>query len=212
MSYVSVESVEAINESVVRKWKRYPAYKDSGVEWLGKIPAHWEVKRLKYFARFCYGDSLSSDIRTDGDIPVYGSNGQVGTHTIANTLAPCIIVGRKGSYGKITYSNVPTFAIDTTYLIDSRTARADVKWLFYALSLLGLDTSSQDTGVPGLSRDFAHNQWLPLPKLSQQIEIASFLDRETAKIDTLIAKKRQLIQLLQEKRTALISHAVTKRT
>jgi type I restriction enzyme S subunit len=201
---------EAINESVVRRWKCYPAYKNSGVEWLGEIPEHWDVKRLKYVARLCYGDSLSSDIRTDGDIPVYGSNGKVGTHTTANTLAPCIIVGRKGSYGKVTYCNIPTFAIDTTYLIDARTTKADLKWLFYALSLLGLDTSSQDTGVPGLSRDFAYNQWLPLPELSQQIAIASFLDRETAKIDTLIAKKEQLIQLLQEKRTALISHAVTK--
>ncbi|WP_161808586.1 restriction endonuclease subunit S [Cylindrospermopsis sp. CR12] len=78
------------------------------------------------------------------------------------------------------------------------------------MSLLELDKSSQDTGVPGLSREFAHNQLLPWTGLIQQQAIAQFLDRETVKIDTLIAKKERLIELLKEKRTALISHAVTK--
>ncbi len=195
----------------VKEWRRYPAYKDSGVEWLGEVPQHWEVKRLKYISRLVYGDSLSGDIREDGNIPVYGSNGAVGTHTIPNTFAPCIIVGRKGSYGKIIYSESCGFAIDTTYFIDRRTTISNVslRWLFYVLSLLELDKSSQDTGVPGLSREFAHNQILPLPGFIQQQAIAQFLDRETAKIDTLIAKTRNSIEKLKEYRTAVISAALT---
>jgi type I restriction enzyme S subunit len=75
---------------------------------------------------------------------------------------------------------------------------------------LGLDTFSQDSAVPGLSREYAHRQEIPHIPLPEQRAIAAFLDRETAKLDTLIAKKERLIELLHEQRSALISHAVTR--
>jgi type I restriction enzyme S subunit len=194
----------------VNLWKPYPAYKPSGVEWLGEIPAHWEVRRLKHVSRFAYGDSLASENREDGGVPVYGSNGQVGTHTLANTLAPVLIVGRKGSFGKVNFSNQPVFAIDTTYFIDVRSSKTNLRWLFYALPLLNLDQTSQDSAIPGLSRETAYANVLPIPAPSEQRAIAVFLDRETARLDALIAKHERLIELLQEKRAALISHAVTQ--
>ena len=83
--------------------KPYPAYKDSGVEWLGAVPAHWDVRRLKQICRMGYGDSLADGVRQDGKVPVYGSNGRVGVHNSANTKAPCIVIRRKGSFGKINY-------------------------------------------------------------------------------------------------------------
>lgn len=191
-------------------YEAYSAYKDSGIEWLGSMPEHWEVKRVKFISRFIYGDSLSEENRVGGDVVVYGSNGQVGTHNIANTNGPCLVIGRKGSFGKITYSDAPCFAIDTTFFVDFSSTEANIKWLFYALSCLKLDDLSHDSAVPGLNRETAHNQWLPSLSQDEQYIIVSFLDRETSKIDTLIAKKQRLIELLQEKRTALISHAVTK--
>ena len=192
------------------RWQPYPAYKDSGVEWLGEIPAQWDIARLKHVARLEYGDSLPKDSRKAGDVPVFGSNGAVGSHSRPNTLAPVLIIGRKGSFGKVNFSTQPVFAIDTTYYIDSRNTRAGLRWLFYALQLLRLDAFTQDSAVPGLSREFAYEQWLPLVTPSDQCNIAAFLDRETAKIDALMAKQERLIELLQEKRAALISHAVTK--
>ena len=177
----------------------YPAYKTSGVAWLSDIPAHWEAMRLKFVARLLYGDSLAADDREDGEFAVFGSNGQVGTHTRANTLAPALIIGRKGSFGKVNYSAQPCFAIDTTFLVDRRSTKADVRWLFYVLPLLGLDTISQDSAVPGLSREFAYEQWLPVPPLPEQRAIAAYLDRETARLDALVAKNERLIELLQEK-------------
>jgi type I restriction enzyme S subunit len=98
--------------------KPYPAYKDSGIVWLGEIPAHWEIARLMFVTHLAYGDSLALEIREPGVVPVYGSNGIVGEHARANTQVPCLIVGRKGSYGKVTFSESPCFAIDTTYFID----------------------------------------------------------------------------------------------
>src|SRR2546423_5263284 len=204
------QTESAATESPVGKWKPYLAYKDSGVEWLGKIPEHWEATRLKYIARLSYGDSLPADARQEGDIRVFGSNGPVGFHYKSNTLAPVLVIGRKGSFGKVNFSNQPCFAIDTTYFIDARKSRADLRWLFYALLLLRLDAISEDSAIPGLSRELTEEQWLPTMPPSEQHTIATFLDRETTRINALIAKKERLIELLQEKRAALISHAVTK--
>jgi len=204
------QTFEVSETSKVSSRQLHSAYKPSGVAWLGDIPAHWESMRLKFVARLLYGDSLAADDREDGEFAVFGSNGQVGTHTRANTLAPALIIGRKGSFGKVNYSAQPCFAIDTTFIADARSAKADLRWLFYAIALLGLDTISQDSAVPGLSREFAYDQWLPVPSESEQRAIAAYLDRETARLDALIAKKERLIELLQEKRTALISHAVTR--
>ena len=188
----------------------YPKYKPSGVEWLGGVPEHWDVQGLKYVCRFAYGDSLASEDREEGDVPVFGSNGRVGTHTVANTRRPVIIVGRKGSHGKVNFSASEAFAIDTTYFIDTRFTSSDLRWLFYALGTLVLDAVSKDSAVPGLAREDAYAHSVAVPVIGEQQAIADFLDRETAKIDTLVAKKRTLIERLKEKRTALITRTVTR--
>lgn len=190
--------------------KAYPKYKPSGVEWLGDVPEHWEISPLKFVCRLAYGDSLSAEDREDGDYAVYGSNGAVGTHNKANTLAPVIIVGRKGSYGKLNFSDKPVFSIDTTYFIDNRFTKQSLLWLKYALQPLNLDEGSKDSAVPGLAREDAYINKIPLPPLPEQQAIAAFLDRETWRIDALITKKERLLELLAEQRTALISRAVTK--
>jgi type I restriction enzyme S subunit len=189
---------------------RYPDYKDSGVEWLGEVPEHWEISPLKRWIRMRYGDALSNDIREEGEIEVFGSNGTVGLHSVANTKAPAIIVGRKGSYGKIVWAENGGFVIDTAYSIDSDTTSSNLRWVYYALQPLGLDSLSQDTGVPGLAREKAYGVQIVVPPFSEQCSISTFLDRETAKIDALIAEQQRLIELLKEKRQAVISHAVTK--
>ena len=192
------------------RYRPYPAYKDSGVEWLGEIPDHWEVKRLKQVCTFGYGDSLATDSRTDGEVQVYGSNGAVGTHECANALGPCLVIGRKGSFGKVNHSPRAVFAIDTTFFVDRRHTDADLRWLYYMLSDIQLDAATKDSAIPGLHREDAYARRVLLCGLREQRAIAAFLDRETAKIDTLVAKKERLVELLQEKRSALISHAVTK--
>ncbi len=189
---------------------RYPEYKDSGVDWLGEVPGHWEINQLKHQVRMRYGDALASEIREDGEIEVFGSNGPVGSHSTANTKAPAIVVGRKGSYGKIVWAENGGFVIDTAYAIDVDTTDANLRWVYFALQPLGLDSLSQDTGVPGLAREKAYAMPIAVPPFDEQKTIAAFLDRETAKIDALIAEQQRLIELLKEKRQTVISHAVTK--
>jgi type I restriction enzyme S subunit len=192
------------------KWQAYPRYKDSGIKWLGKIPEHWEVRRLKTVSHFAYGDSLAADDRVPGDYDVFGSNGIVGQHNVANTQGPCLIIGRKGSFGKVVYSERPCFAIDTTYFVDASQTDTHLRWLFYCLQWLKLDSYSKDSAVPGLAREDAYKNPIPYCQPDEQRAIAAFLDRETERIDALIARKERQIELLQEKRAALISRAVTK--
>ncbi|MDO8748500.1 MAG: restriction endonuclease subunit S [Candidatus Omnitrophota bacterium] len=190
--------------------KRYPVYKNSGIEWIGKVPQDWQVNRLKTVCTFTYGDSLADEDRIEGGIPVYGSNGIVGYHNKAITHKPCIIIGRKGSYGKVNFSQTECFPIDTTYFVDDRSAKCDLKWLSYVLPLLELDKFSKDTGVPGLNREDAHDKRVPIPESEVKKVITDYLNRKTAQIDDLIAKKERMIELLKEERTVIINQAVTK--
>jgi type I restriction enzyme, S subunit len=184
-------------------------YKDSGIEWLGEIPRHWGTAGLKYVLRMEYGDSLPADSREEGKVPVFGSNGSVGSHSRPNTLAPVIVIGRKGSYGKINFSDQPVFAIDTTYYVDSRHTKADLRWLFFALQPLELDSFSQDSAVPGLSREFVYQHQLPYISLPEQRAIAAYLNHETARIDAALDEIDAAIGHLEEYRAALIAAAVT---
>ncbi len=67
---------------------------------------------------------------------VYGSNGPVGTHNYANTLGSCLVIGRKGSFGKVNCSSSAVFAIDTTFFVDRRHTDAQLRWLYYVLTLI----------------------------------------------------------------------------
>jgi len=192
------------------KLKPYPEYKDSGLPWLGDIPEHWEARRIKNVCRFTYGDSLPDDFRQEGEVAVFGSNGQVGIHNVANTRGPCLVVGRKGSFGKVNYSEKPVFAIDTTYFVDQQATTANLRWLFYLLSWARLDAVSKDSAVPGLARDEAYTQLVPYCGVYEQSQIANYLDAKTRQISRFIRNKRRLIELLQEQKQAIINRAVTR--
>ena len=188
----------------------YPKYKPSGVEWLDDVPVHWDVRRLKGICRLAYGDSLSSEDRVDGSVPVYGSNGQVGFHSFPNTNGQCLIIGRKGSFGKVQYSSEPVFAIDTTFFVDNRYTDANIRWLYYLLGWLKLDAVSKDSAVPGLNREDAYQHIGFYPPLAEQTAIVRYLDQADERIRRYISSRERLIELLEEYRQAVIHHAVTR--
>ncbi|UWR33028.1 restriction endonuclease subunit S [Sulfitobacter sp. W027] len=167
------------------------------------------MMRLKHHLRMTYGDALSVEARKAGEVPVYGSNGIVGNHSRANTLSPAIIVGRKGSHGKVVWANSPGFCIDTAYYVDQRTCAGDLRFSYFLLISLELDRNTRDTGVPGLERNEAHNRAVRVPDLPTQKRIAVFLDRETARIDELIAKKERLVEVLRENLLSGLERLVT---
>jgi len=152
--------------------------KPSGVAWLGDVPGHWEVLRLKRVCRFMYGDALAEEVRRNGKIPVYGSNGKVGTHDVYNACGPCIMIGRKGSFGKVRYSEKSAFAIDTAFYVDHYCTKVNIRWLYYLLIWCRLDSISKDSAVPGLHREDAHDIFVPFCDTGDQQQIAKYLDKE----------------------------------
>lgn len=190
--------------------RRYPTYKSSGVDWLGKIPSGWDCKNLKRITKFAYGDSLPDENRNGGEIPVYGSNGIVGFHDKALTKAPCIIIGRKGSYGRINYTDKACFPIDTSYFIDFTQTKSDLRWLMYFLTILRLNENTLDDTVPGLSREWAYRMPGLIVPLPEQKSIVQFLDYKTGQIGNFIANRQNQIELLKEQKDGIINKAVTK--
>jgi type I restriction enzyme S subunit len=141
---------------------------------------------------FKYGKSLPASLREPGDARVFGSNGPVGTHIQSLLDGPAIVVGRKGSYGEVHYSDGPLWPIDTTYYVDASSTECDLRWLHYLLKHLPLTTLNKSAAVPGLNREDAYRLPVLLPPLDQQRRIAAILD----KADALRRKRKRTLELL----------------
>ncbi|MBM4305845.1 MAG: hypothetical protein FJ123_03815 [Deltaproteobacteria bacterium] len=176
---------------------------------MNSVPSEWKTERLKNRVGFAYGDSLAVDDRIDGNVPVFGSNGVIGTHDRAITTGNTIIIGRKGSFGKVTWSDSSCFPIDTTYFVDRTQTWEHLRWLYYALQSLQLDTVNFDSAVPGLSREVAYSLRVSFPPPPEQERIAAYLDASCAAIDAAVAAKRRQLETLEALRKSTITHAVT---
>ena len=170
----------------------------------------WPRAKLKFVARLGYGDALPNDESQDGAFRVFGSNGPFASFSRANTGAPAIVIGRKGSYGKVNWTAEPCFASDTTFFVDESTSRNHLRWIYWLLQTLRLDEGTDEAAVPGLNRETVYSRDVLVPPLPQQRVIADYLDREAARLDALMAAKERVLGLLAEKRRALITRSVTR--
>lgn len=191
------------------KYKAYPEYKDSGVEWLGLVPESWTVCRLKNLATIKNGQDYKF-IQTDDGYPVMGSGGQF---TFASKFMydkPSVLLGRKGTIDKPLYINEPFWTVDTMYYTELNEG-FDAKYLHYLALTIQFSRYSTNTALPSMTQEHLSNYKFSVPKAeSERKKITEFLDIETAKIDNLLEKQQQLIELLKEKCQAVISQAVTK--
>lgn len=125
-----------------------------------------------------YGKNLPKAKRMGGETPVYGSNGIVGWHNKAIVNEPTVIVGRKGSAGAVQYVDRPSFPIDTTYYVKPRTGfDFDILYIYYLLQKLDLSRLKTATGVPGLTREDAYKEIIPVPPIEEQHRIVDILKR-----------------------------------
>lgn len=189
----------------------YPEYKDSGINWLGKIPAHWELKRLHHIARLRSGETMTADMMDENaEFPVYGGNGLRGYFDSYTHEGDYVLIGRQGALcGNINYATGKFWASEHAVVV-SPTIELETFWLGELLRTMNLNQYSTSAAQPGISVEMIGRLKLPFPSLSEQESIARFLDYKIAQIDALIAKKENLLAKLAEKRTALISQAVTK--
>ena len=186
----------------------YPEYKDSGVEWLGEVPEHWEVVQFKQFVDIQNGSDHKHVEQAEG-YPVLGSGG---IFTYASDFlydGESILLGRKGTIDKPLHINGRFWTVDTMYWTKINPA-ASGRFTYYSALTIPFDYYSTNTALPSMTKGALSSHLVARPPLSEQTQIAAFLDRETAKIDDLVAEQRRLMELLKEKRQAVISHAVTQ--
>jgi len=213
----------------LRRFKPYPAYKNSGVEWLGEIPAGWEVERWRYCCRVTEGQVPPGDDLYRERILIAPNHIESGTGRILYLETANEQGAVSGKYlverGDLIYSKIRP-ALNKACIAEgewlcsadmypikivSRGVRARFL-LYFVLSRpfvrLMVDESMR-VAMPKVNRETLAGCPLVVPTSDEQDAIALFLDRETARIDALVTKKERLIELLQEQRTALITRAVT---
>ena len=220
------------NVGALSRLNPYSAYKDSGVEWLGEVPAHWEISATKRVCRIVNGATpKSAESRYwNGDIPwitpedlgdldqgyILSSKRKItweGYQDCGTTMVPVgsLVLSTRAPIGHLGIAGVKLCTNQGCRSLVFRYKRSEV-YYFFQLSACRVDLEAlgQGSTFSELSNDRLGDFEIAVPPLPEQRAIAAFLDYETAKIDALVAKKERLIELLQEKRTALISDAVTK--
>lgn len=219
---------------------KYPAYKDSGVEWIGEIPVGWKLERLKCSVLECKNgiwgqdpqfnedditcirvadfdreklniSSLSLTVRNIKQKDTIGREVEFGDLLIEKSGG-----GEKQPVGCVVFYSLNHKSVCSNFIACMKISHLFLnKYLLYVHKLLydsGVTVRSikQTSGIQNLDQNSYLNEKVPVPPFPEQQTIASFLDRECRKIDALIAEQERLIALLAEKRQAVISHAVTK--
>jgi type I restriction enzyme S subunit len=136
-----------------------------------------------------YGKALKAGDRSGGSVPVVGSGGVVGTHTVGITSGQTIVIGRKGSIGSVTWVDGPAWPIDTAYYVKPKTNDLDLRWSYWMLDALPLASMNKSAAVPGLNRDDVYRIPVTVPSTTKQRRIAAILDRA----DAIRAKRRQIL-------------------
>ncbi len=213
---------------------RYPKYKDSGVEWLGEVPEHWDVMALRRLAMRTQTGSTPPTAEAkyyeDGTIPWYGPasfddrievsqaakflHASAVSDGAARVFAPgaTLVITIGATIGKV--SSLPHSASCNQQItaIEMDQRRVHPRFATYQLKRLepSLRAIAPSATLPILDQGEISELRVCIPPIEEQSIVAEFLDRETGKIDELVAEQQRLMELLKEKRQAVISHAVTK--
>lgn len=222
--------------SALSKYKTYPEYKDSGVEWLGEIPSHWKESLLRFlFSSITNGSTETQIEESSSTAPISRietiSSGFIDMERIGFVDQKKISPTFKLKIGDILFSHINSLAMVGNVAIyehdenlyhgmnllrmSPNTNIAHSKYILWLFKSKFTRNSFESIAKPAINQasisiSALKQLQLVLPTLVEQTKIAQFLDHETAKIDQLIEKQQTLIELLKEKRQAVISHAVTK--
>ena len=211
--------------------KRYDSYKDSGIEWIGKIPSHWKVTKLKFIGNIICGGtpSTTNEEYWTGNIPWIQSG------KVQNNIVLLDVVDKKITENALVESSTKLVKKDSVLIAITGATCSNIGYLTFETavnqSIVAVEPSNfnsvllfnllksqkeqilfhQSGGAQGgVTKGDMMNIYIPYPTVEEQITIANYLDQKTTQIDDLIAKKENLIRLQEEERTAMINQAVTK--
>lgn len=189
--------------------KQYDSYKDSGVEWIGKVPSHWEILPFKRAITINNGcDYKHVQVEEDG-YPVIGSGGQFAWASQYMYDGEVVLLGRKGTIDKPLYYKGKFWTVDTMfYGIPKK--NANCKYLLYQAKNIPFERYATATALPSMTQTDLNNNAICMPPLKEQAAIANYLDKKCSEIDNVISAQQKRIALLQESKQSVITHAVTK--
>ena len=182
--------------------------KQSGVEWIGDVPKHWEVMPFKR-AMTIYNGSDYKHIQVDvAGYPVIGSGGEFARASQYVYDGEVVLLGRKGTIDKPMYYNGKFWTVDTMfYAIPKK--HVNCKYLYYQALIIPFDRYATSTALPSMTQTDLNLNIIGLPPTVEQAAIASYLDHKCATIDTSISNAQHQIELLQEYKQSLITEVVT---
>lgn len=199
-----------ITEAVTKGLDKNVPLKDSGIEWIGEIPEHWSVVKIKYLAKIKSGDSISSnEIMQEGIYEVYGGNGLMGFCNKKNVDGVNIIIGRVGALcGNVRLISESKFITDNALILNCFD-NALYSYMYIMLKAANLNNLNTSNAQPLITSSKVLNVSLPIPSLSEQQSIANYLDQKCSEIDELISIKQQKIEKLKDYKKSLIFECVT---
>lgn len=196
--------------------KRYPAYKDSGIEWIGQVPKNWDIAPIRALCYLGRGRVISNEeiANNFGEYPVYSSQtvedgmmGRLNTYDFDGEYVTWTTDGANA--GTVFHRQGRFNCTNVCGTLKTKAGKIFLKYLPYVLNLGTKCYVRYDINPKLMNNEMAGIR-VPVPEHAEQKAIANYLDRKTAQIDELIAKKERMIDLLKEERTAIINQAVTK--
>ena len=200
-----------INEVVTKGLNPNVEMKDSGVEWIGETPSHWERLKVKYLGKIRSGDGLESTLIEDkGEYPVYGGNGVLGYYSNFNYSKEVLSIGRVGEKcGNVHFVNERVWINDNSLVFEPNNKVSSLWYIFNSLTQRDLNQLRNKNTQPLITGTLVKNEYIPLPPVSEQQQIVEYLDEQTGLIDNTISIEEKRIELLKEYRQSLISEVVT---
>ena len=199
-----------ILETITQGLNHEAPMKESGIPWIGLIPAHWSIIKLKHIALMQSGSNLTSEeIKVEGEYPVYGGNGLRGYYHEFSNEGDYVLIGRQGALcGNINYAKGKFWATEHAIVCYPKVEYA-LYWFGELLRSMNLNQYSESAAQPGLSVEKIKQLEIPYPPFIEQQGIANFLETKTKEIGESIEILCSQINDLRIYKTSLITEAVT---
>lgn len=197
-----------IHEAVTKGLDENVAMKDSAVEWVGDIPEHWSIQKLRYYLTLQNGKLINNEeFDPDGKYPIYGGNGVLGRSHKFNYADEILILGRVGAKcGNVHFTVQEIWVSDNAIAVKTN---QNYLFFYYLLKDMNLNHIASDTAQPLLVGNNVKKLYFPLPKINEQKAIANYLEKACKKIDKTKAVIESQITTLSQYRQSLIHESVT---
>ena len=199
-----------VHQGVTRGLDPTVRLKPSGVEWLGEVPEHWSVQRLKTVCQMKSGEGITAmSIESEGEYPVYGGNGLRGYTSDFTHDGEHVLIGRQGALCGNVHVVEGRFWASEHAVVATPHPKCMVGWLGPVLEAMNLNQYSISAAQPGLAVERILNLWIVVPTQEEQSTVAEQIGEQATEIASTMAQARRQIDLMNEYRTRLIADVVT---